>query len=125
ERAVLPMPSRCRNLSYVDLWIEVGRKGLPVATAVYIDNVQLVDFVEDVLCQVGCVDICNAGIESTPEKCHNASFLELLPVRPLPMVLEFGSILRLVIRRIQIIGSSLQAGVHNRQVLVGQGDIDD
>ena len=51
--------------------------------------------------------------------------LKAVLVGPLPAVLELGLVRRLVVGGVQVVHPGLQAGVHDRQVLVGQGHVDD
>ena len=53
-----------------------------------------------------------------------ARLLEALLVGPLPLVLELGDVARLVVGGVEVVHAGLEAGVHQRQVLVGQGDVD-
>ena len=53
-----------------------------------------------------------------------SGLLEALLVGPLPLVLELGQIRRLVVGGVEVIDPGFQAGVHQRQILVGQGDVE-
>ena len=50
--------------------------------------------------------------------------LEALLIGPLPGVFELGGIERLVVGGVQIVHAGLQAGVHDVQILVGEGHVD-
>ena len=50
---------------------------------------------------------------------------EFFLIRPLPRILEFRDIERLVVRRVHVVASGKQAGIHQIEVLVGEGDVDE
>jgi hypothetical protein len=121
--AVLPVAAALGDLADVDLGIEVGGKGLAVVAGVAVDDVQLVDLVEEVLLGVGAVDVGHAGIENRAEQRHEG-LLEAVPIGPLPFVFELGLVRRLVVGGVEVVDPGLEAGVHEGQVLVGQGDVE-
>ena len=66
---------------------------------------------------------CNPRVKAASQKGGNPRFLKTLSIIPLPFILKFCRIQRLIIRRIHIISFCLQTSVHNSQILVRQSDI--
>src|SRR5690606_41354354 len=61
-------------------------------------------------------------IEAGAEQRHATRLLEALAIGPLPLVFELGNVARLVVRRVEVVDARFEAGIHQREVLVGQGD---
>ena len=121
--AVFEMAARCGDLADVDFWIEIGGKGVAVIAAVNIDDIERVNFIEVMLeCPCG-KNIGHAGIEARAEQRGESSFGEFFLIGPLPRVFELGDIGGLVVGGIEIINASGKASIHQRKILVGQGDI--
>ena len=142
--AVLPVAAGSGNLPQVYLGVEVGGEGVAVVAAVAVQNVNGVDLVELVLFGVGAVGLGDAGIKTAAKQRGETGLFKLFPVGPLPAVIEVGGkarflaslfidgapgrvvgILRLVVGGIHIVDAAGQAGVHDGQVLIGQGDVHD
>ena len=113
-----------------------------MVAAVTVQDVDGVDGVELVLLGVGAVGLSHAGIKAAAQQGGESGLLELLPVGPLPGVVEVGreslllaalligglplrllNVLGLVVGGVHVIDAALQAGVHDGQILVGQGDV--
>jgi len=122
--AVLPVAALGGHFADVDLRVEIGGEGLAVVAGVAIDDVQLADAVELVLAQPGGEDIGDARIEAAAEQRHQPPFAKPLLVRPLPGVFEGGLVAGFVVGGVQVVDTGRQAGIHDGQVLIGQGDVD-
>ena len=142
--SVLPVAAGGGNLPEIDLRIEVGGKGIAVVAAVAVQDIDGLNLVELMLCGIRTVSLGYARVKAAAEKGREACLLKLLPVCPLPAVVKIGGkslflaalfidgaplriirILRLIIGRIHIIHPAGQAGVHDGEILIGQGDIHD
>ena len=142
--SVLPVAARSGNLPEIDLRIEVGGKGIAVVAAVAVQDIDGLNLVELMLCGISTVSLGYARVKAAAEKSRETCLLKLLPVGPLPAVVKIGGkslllaalfidgaplriirILRLIVGRIHIIDTAGQAGVHDGQILIGQGDIHD
>src|SRR5690625_226776 len=66
----LPVAAIRGNLANVDLGVEVGGKGVAMIAAVGIENIDAVNFVEQVLLRVGAVNIGHAGVEAAAQGGH-------------------------------------------------------
>ena len=107
----------------VDFRVEVRRERLSVISRVAIDDIERVYFVEIVLLAVSGIDVGNARIESGTEERHDSRFLEAVVVGPLPGIFEMRLVLRLVVRRVDVIHALGKARVHDGKVLVGERDV--
>ncbi|MPN25516.1 hypothetical protein SDC9_172928 [bioreactor metagenome] len=114
-----------------------------VAT-VAVQDVDGVDLVEIVLQGVGGEHAGDAGVEAGAQKGGEARLLEPVLIGPLPAVIKIGGeaqrlaallvnrppggivgVLRLVVGGVDIVHAGGQAGVHDGQVLIGQGHVQD
>ena len=118
------MPTLGRHFTDIDLRIKVGGKGVTVIAAVNINNIQGMDFIEIMFGNIGSKYIGRTRIKATTQKCHKTGIGKPLLISPLPAVLKLRSIQRLVIGGIHIVNTRFETGIHNRQILIGQGDID-
>ena len=123
--SVLVIESLLCDLADVDLRIEVGSESLVVVSGVAVDDVEILDLVEVVLGGVGRVSLRHTRVEAATEDGGKASLLEALLICPLPAVFEVGLVLRLIVGRVEVVASASQASIHDGQVLVGQGQVDD
>ena len=73
----------------------------------------------------GGVDVGDAGVETGAQQGREPRVAEAFVVGPLPFVFKFGRVQGLVVGRIHIVHAAFQAGVHDVQVLVGQGHVAD
>src|SRR5690554_2476930 len=69
---LLPIAPIRGNLANVDLWVEVGGKGVAVIATVGIENIDALDLVEQIFLCVGTVNIGHAGIEAAAQGGHVA-----------------------------------------------------
>ena len=122
--AVFPEAALCGDFANIDFRVEVGRKGQAVATGIAVHNVQRFDTVEMMLRRVGTENVGHAWVKPGSKKRREAGFLESLLIGPLPVVFEFWHVARFIVGGVHVIHSRFEAGIHQRQVLVGQGDID-
>ena len=121
--AILPVQALLRDLSDVDLGVEVRGKGLSVVARVAVDDIQVMNFVKVVLGGISREDRRHAGVESAAEDGAKSGLFEAFAISPLPRVFEMGFILRFVVGCVEIVATGLQAGLHNREILVGQGKV--
>ena len=140
--AVLPVAAGGRDLAQVDFRVEVGGEGVAVVAAVAVEDVDGVDGVELVLLGVGAVSLGHTRIEAAAQQRGQAGFLKLFGIGPLPAVIEVGRetgllaallvdgaplrvvrVLRLVVGGVHVVDAAGQAGVHDGQILIGQGDV--
>ena len=123
--AVLPVTRVGGHFAQVDLGIEVGGEGQAGVAAVAVQDVQRLDGIQQVLLDVGGEDRGHAGVEARTQQRHQARVLEAVLIGPLPLVFELGLVARLVVGGVQIVHARRQTGVHDRQVLIGQGQVHD
>ena len=123
--AVEPFPVAAlgAHLADVDLRIEVGREGLAVVAAVHVHDVDRLDLVEEVLGHPGGEDVGGAGVEAAAQQRADPLRGEPFAVGPLPGVFELRGLAGLVVRGVEVVHARLEAGVHDRQVLVGKRDV--
>jgi hypothetical protein len=95
-----------------------------VVAGVAVDDVEVVDFVEMVLGGIGCEDGRDARVEAAAEDRRKPCGLEPILIGPLPRILEMRLVLRLVVGRVEVVAAALQARVHDREILVWQGNVD-
>ena len=113
-----------RDFAQIDLRIEVRGEGLAVVAGIAVHDVDIFDLVEQMLLRIGAVDVRHAGVEAAAENGGNALLLEAVVIGPLPVVLELRHIARLIVRGVHIVAAGFEAGIHDRQVLIGQGHVD-
>ena len=118
--AVLVIQSLLGDFANVYLRIEVCCKCFVVVACVAIHDVEVVNFIEIVLCCIGSENLRHTRVEPATKDCSESCLLELLFVSPLPAVFEVCFVLRLVVSRIQIVATTCQTGFHNGEVLVWQ-----
>ena len=123
--AVLPVESLLSNLADVNLWVEVGGESLMVVASVAVHDIKIVNLLEVMLGSIGGIDARYTWVETTTEDGCEACLLEALTISPLPRILEVCLVLGFVVGGVKIAASASQTSVHNRQVLIGQGKVDD
>src|SRR3546814_2631541 len=62
-------------------------------------------------------DVCSSDLQSR--------IPEAVVIGPLPVIFEFRLVARLVVRGVEIMRAGRQARLHDRQVLIGKGEVDD
>jgi hypothetical protein len=123
--AVFPVTAVGGDFAQVDLGIKIGGKGFAVIACVAVDDVERVDAAEVVLQGVGGIDVGDAGIKAAAEQSGEAGSFEALLIGPLPVVFKLGDVTRFVVGGVDVMHTSREAGVHDGEVLIGQGDVDD
>ena len=139
---ILPVRTGRGYLTQIDLRVEVGRKRIAVVAAVAVQNVDGVDFIEQVLLCVSAVRLRYTRVKAGAEQSGQTGLLKLFLVRPLPGVvkvrgkalvlaallvngapLRIVSVLRLVVCRIHVVYAALEARIHDGQVLIRQRNV--
>ena len=123
--AVLPVAAFLGDFADVDFGVEVGGECLAVVAGVAVHDVEGVHLAEVVLGGVCSINAAHARVKAAAQDGRQPSLLKALAVSPLPAVLEVGLVARLIVGGIQIVNAATQAGFHDGQVLIGQGQIDD
>ena len=121
---VLIVESLLRNLTDVDLGVEVRGESVMMVTGIAIDNVEIVYLVEVVLGGVCRIDTRDTRIKTTTQNGSQTSLLESVFIGPLPGILEVCLVLRLVVGCVEIVTATCQTSVHDCQVLIGQSKVD-
>ena len=85
---ILPVRTGRGYLTQIDLRVEVGRKRIAVVAAVAVQNVDGVDFIEQVLLCVSAVRLRYTRVKAGTEQSGQTGLLKLFLVRPLPGVVE-------------------------------------
>ncbi len=122
--AILIVTSVLSDLADVDLGIEVGGESFSMITAVAIDDVEILHVREVMLGSIGGEDTRYTRIETTTKDSSETCVLEAFLISPLPGVFEMSHILGLIVGGVEIVDSADQAGIHNGEILIGEGDID-
>ena len=122
--SVLEIATLLSDLADVDLGIEVGGEGLVMVAGITVDNVERVELVKVVLGGVGRENTRHAGVEAAAEDGGQAGLAEAVLVGPLPTVFVFGFVERLIVGRVEVADAVLEAGVHDVEILIRQGEVD-
>src|SRR5699024_2225909 len=122
--AVFIVAAICRDFTNVNFGVEVSGKGVAVVATVHIDNIQLVDVIEVVLCKISRKHIRGTWIEATAKQGGEAGLFKFILVCPLPAVLKLCGIEGLVVGGIHVVHTRLQARIHDGEILVGQSHVD-
>ena len=69
--------------------------------------------------------LAHARVEATAEDGGEPCLLESVAVSPLPAVLKVGLVLGLIVGGVEIVDAAGQTGIHDGQILIGQGEVDD
>src|SRR3546814_1003664 len=96
-----------------------------MVAAVAVEDVERVDAVEMMLPEPGGEYARHAGIETRTEQRHQPRIPEPVAIGPLPVIFELRLVARLVVRGVEIMRPRRQARLHDRQVLIGEGEVDD
>ena len=120
---VLIVKSLLGDFTNVDFGIEVGGECLVMVSGIAVHDVQIVDFIEVVLCGISGKHAGHTGVETASQNGAKASLLEAFTVGPLPAVFEMSLILGLIVGGIQIVATGLQTGFHDGEVLIRQGQV--
>ena len=123
--AVFVITSFLRYFADIDFGVEIGGEGHAVVSGVAVHDVEVVDLVEMVLGGIGGEDRRHARIEPAAENRRESLFAETILIGPLPRIFEMRFVPWLVVGRIEVIDAAFQAGVHDREILIGKGHVDD
>ena len=95
-----------------------------MVTGVTVHDIEIVDLVEVMLGGIGCIDARDTRVETTTQDSSQSCLLETVLIGPLPRVFEVCLVLWLIVSRVEIVTATSQTGVHDCQVLIGQGEVD-
>ena len=115
-----------------------------MVAAVAVQNVNGVNGVKLMLFGPGAVGLGHAGVKAAAQQGGQAGVLKPFAVGPLPAVIKIGGksllfaplfihrapggdggILRLIVGGVHVVDAAGQAGLHDGQVLIGQGNVHD
>ena len=96
-----------------------------VVAGIAVDDIQILYLLEMMLGSVGRIDARHTWVEAAAEDSCQTGLLETLTIGPLPRVLEVSLVFGLVVGCVEIGAATGQTGVHDGQVLIGQGEVDD
>ena len=114
-----------RDFTNVDFGIEVGCERVAMISGVAVDDIDKVHPVELMLSGIRDVNVRHARIEPASQEGCQPGLLKLAVHGPLGGVAEMRLIRMFVIRGVEIMGPGPETGLHNREVLVGKGNIND
>ena len=123
--AVLPVATLLGDFTDVDLGVEVGGKGLAVVAGIAVHDVERVYLTEVVLGGIGGIDAAHARVKTAAQDGSQSSLFKALAVSPLPAVLKVSLVAGLIVCRVEVVDTTLEAGLHDGQVLIGQRQVDD
>ena len=121
--AVFPVKAFLCDFANVDFGVEIRGESLVVVAGVAVHDVEVLDFIEMMLGGIGSVDARYARVEAAAENSGEAGLFEAFLVCPLPGILKVCLVLRLVVGRVEVGAPALQAGFHDCEVLVGEGEV--
>ena len=75
----------------------------------HVNNIDIVNFIQVMLLDVGAEHTGHTGIKTGTQKCHQPGLLEAVVIGPLPLVFELRLILGLVIRGVEVVRASFKA----------------
>ena len=123
--SVFPVGTFRGNLPDIDLRVEICGKRITVVACIAVQNIDIIYLIKVVLQGISRKHARNSRIETASQQSRKTGLLVFFPVGPLPFIFELGRIFRLIISRIYIMYSGRQAGVHDRQVLIWQRQVQD
>ena len=77
-----------------------------------------------VLRGVGREDGRHSRVEAAPQDRRQTRGLEAVLIGPLPGVFEVRLVTGFVVRRVEVVAAAFEAGVHDREILVRKGHVD-
>ena len=122
--AILNVASLGGNFADVYFWVEICCERIAVVAAVAVKNVNVVDLVKLMLHCVSGEHSCNTGIKAASEQSGDTCFFKFLTVCPLPLVFELCCVERLIVCGVNIVSLCSKAGVHYREILIGECEIE-
>ena len=96
-----------------------------VVACVAVNDVEVLNLVEVVLCSVCCEHSAHSRVEAAAQYCGESCLTETVHVGPLPRVLEVGFVLWLIVGSVEVVASAGQTSLHDGQILIWQGKVDD
>ena len=123
--AIENIAALCRNFPNVDFRIEVGCERITMVTAVAVQNINFMDFIEIMLLCIGTEYTRYAWVETAAQQGCNASLFKAFPICPLPLVFKLCRVFRLIVCGVHIVYLGCKASIHNGQILIRQRHIDD
>ena len=112
------------DFSDVDFWVEVGGKSLMMVACIAIDDIQIMYLIEIMLGSISGVDARHARIESASKNGSQSGILETFFICPLPAIFKMSHITRFVVSRVEVVHSSLEACLHDGEILIWQCQIE-
>ena len=94
-----------------------------MVTSVAVNDVEIVDFVEMVLCCIGGENGGDPRVETATEDGAKSGFLKAFAVSPLPRVFEMCFIFGFVVGSVEIVTTGFKTSVHNGEILIGKREI--
>ena len=141
--SVLPVGSGSGNFTEINFRIKVRCKRIAVVTPVTVEDIDSVNRIEEMLLRICRKDRCHARIEAGAKQCREARILKSLLIRPLPGIIKICReaffltplfidctpcriirVLRLIICRIDIVDARRKTRIHDREILIRQGNIE-
>ena len=122
--AILIVFSALSDFADIDFGVEIGGECLSVVTCVAVNDVEVFHFGEMVLGGVGGIDARHSGVETATEDSGKTCLFKSFAISPLPTVLVFCFIERLVVGGVEIVHATFKTSVHNGEVLIGESHID-
>ena len=142
--AVFHIAAGGRNFAQVDFGVKVGGEGIAMVAAVAVQDIDGVNGVKLMLGGVSAVSLGNARVKAAAQQGSQAGILKLFLIGPLPAVIKVGGeacflaalfinsapfrvigIFRLIVGGVHIVDAAGQAGIHDGQILIGQGNVHD
>ena len=90
--AVFPVSTLSADFTNVDFRVEVGRKRIAVITAVDVDDVKIMHFIEIVLRNVGGKHVRCTRVKTAAQQRCQARLFKFILVFPLPFVLKLSRV---------------------------------
>ena len=122
--AVFIITAILSNFANIDFRIEIGSECLVVITGITVNDIQILYFIKVVFCRIGCINTTYPRIETATENSCQSGFLKTFVISPLPTVFKMSLVFRLIIGCVQIVYSGFKAGLHDGEILIGEGNID-
>ncbi len=123
--AIIVVPTFLSDFADVDFRIEIGGKSLVMVTRIAVHNVKVVNFVKMVFGRISGINAADPRVETAAQNGGESRFFEFILIGPLPAVFKVSHIFRLIIGGVEVVDSTLQTGIHDGKVLIGQCHIDD
>ena len=122
--SVLIVEALLGYLADIDFRVKISGKSLVMVASIAVYDIQVMDFVKIVLSGIGSIDAAYARVKTTTQNSGKSGFLELVLISPLPAILEVSLVLRFVVGGVQIVAATGQTGIHDGEVLIRQGQVD-